>query len=299
MNTKYSILIPAYNEEGGIGAVIAQILKLGTKERFEVIVIDDHSSDGTGREARKYPARLLTNVQNFGYGYSLKRGIRAASHEHIIILDGDGSYPVAAIPRLIEEYEKGFDMVVGIRQGSFYRGSRVKRVGRFAFRVLSEFATGRKIPDINSGLRIFRRDLAVAFFHTLSSGFSFTTTITLAFMLNAYSVHYIPIEYHKRRGTSKVRYFRDTLRASQIIVESIVFYNPLKMFLLCAVAIFLTGLVSIIIAFFSMGLGLLLFLTVEGALGMLALGFVAIFLKYMYNGAYPVFDERAQKDTRS
>jgi len=295
MNTKYSIVIPAYNEEGGIGSVIAQVLRLGTAAQFEVIVIDDHSSDGTAGEVRNYPVRLLTNVQNFGYGYSLKRGIRAASHEHIIILDGDGSYPVSAIPTLLEEYEKGFDMVVGIRQGNFYRGSRVKRVGRFAFRVLSEFATGRRIPDINSGMRIFRKDLALAFFHTLSSGFSFTTTITLAFMLNAYSVRYIPIEYHKRKGTSKVRYLRDTLRASQIIVESIVFYNPLKIFLLCSIGVFLVGLVSMIVGFFSVGLGLLLFFTFAGALQMLALGFIAIFLKYMYNGAHPGPDPFSQK----
>ena len=111
-------------------------------------------------------------------------------------------------------------------------GKLLKRIARFFFRKLSEFTTGRKIPDINSGFRVFRKDLAMKFFHTLSSGFSFTTTITLAFMLNSYTVKYFPIPYNKRRGSSKVKYFRDTLRSAQIIIEAIVFYNPLKIFLL-------------------------------------------------------------------
>ncbi len=147
------------------------------------MVVNDCSKDNTAEEVGKFPVMLVQNVQNFGYGYSLKQGIRAARHDHIIIIDADGSYPISSIPTLVEEYEKGFDMVVGARQGAHYRGSKAKSIARFFFRVLSEFATGRRIPDINSGCRVFRKDAALRFFHTLSSGFSFTTTITLAFML--------------------------------------------------------------------------------------------------------------------
>ena len=280
MNQKYSIVIPAYNEEGAVGALLKDLLKQEPRDSFEVIVIDDCSKDGTRAEAAKYPVTVLSNVHNFGYGYSLKRGIRAAKHDNIIILDADGSYPVSSLHTLIHEYEKGFDMIVGARTGQYYHGSFAKRCARFLFRMLSEFATGRTIPDINSGYRIFRKDAAMRFFKTLSSGFSFTTTITLAFMLNAYSVRYIPIEYHKRHGASKVRYVRDTLRSAQIIVEAIVLYNPIKIFMLCAIGILLSGVFSGVIAWFFPTLGLFVFLTLAFTIFILSLGFIAVLLKF-------------------
>lgn len=277
----YSIIIPAHNEEGAIGKVLEEILA-GDLKNSEIIVINDASTDDTVQEVQKYPVRLFTNVQNFGYGYSLKRGIAEANRDNIIIIDADGSYPISSIMTLIQEYERGFDMVVGARQGTHYRGSFMKRIGRILFRRLSEFATGRTIPDINSGSRIFRKDLAVRFFHTLSSGFSFTTTITLAFMLNAHSVSYIPIPYHKRKGNSKVRYGRDTIRSLQIITESIVFYNPIKIYILGVLGILIAGLASIIIAYFFPIIGLLVFLTLALAIVLLAIGFMAVFLKFMH-----------------
>jgi glycosyltransferase involved in cell wall biosynthesis len=286
MTYNYSVIVPAYNEEGGIGSVLQELLATLPRERFELIVVDDCSKDKTLERARAFEksgVRVFHNIENFGYGYSLKRGIKEARHDHVVILDADGSYPVASIPELVAEYEKGYDMVVGIRQGELYHGGVVKRVARVFFRALSEFTTGRRIPDINSGLRVFRKDLARSFFHTLSSGFSFTTTITLAFMLNSYSVRYLPVPYHKRKGASKVRYFRDTLRASQIIVESIAYYNPLKLFFLGATIVFLTGCVSFGLSFFSFKLALFLFLAIFGATLVFSIGFIAIFLKFAHN----------------
>ena len=281
MQKRYSIVIPAYNEEGAVGALLEEILREEPKGSFEVIVVDDCSSDRTRAVAEKYPVTVLSNVHNFGYGYSLKRGITAAKHDNIVILDADGSYPVASIAKLVHEYEKGFDMVVGARGGRYYRGSQAKRMARFFFRVISEFATGRTIPDINSGCRVFRKDAAVRFFKTLSSGFSFTTTITLAFMLNAYSVKYIPIEYHKRNGESKVRYVRDTLRSAQIIVEAIVLYNPIKIFMLCALGVVIGGVLGAILGYFFPLLGMLLFLTIVFTILVLSFGFIAVLLKFM------------------
>jgi hypothetical protein len=175
-------------------------------------------------------------------------------------------------------------MVVGTRTGVYYHGSLVKRIARLFFRALSEFATGRTIPDINSGCRVFRKDAAVRFFSTLSSGFSFTTTITLAFMLNAYSVQYLPIEYRKRRGESKVRYVRDTLRSLQIIVEAIVLYNPVKIFLLCSIGILVSGALGALLSLLSPFFGLLIFLTLAFMILVQALGFVAVFLRFMPAG---------------
>lgn len=283
MKQNYSFIVPAYNEEQGIVKVLEQLLALSLAGDSEVIVVNDSSTDNTAQVVANYPVRLFTNVQNFGYGYSLKRGISEAKNDHIVILDADGSYPVSALLILIGEYEKGFDMVVGARQGMHYQGSPVKQIGRFFFRVLSEFATGRTIPDINSGARVFKKDVAQRFFHTLSTGFSFTTTITLAFMLNAYSVTYVPIEYHKRSGKSKVRYVRDILRSTQIIVESIVFYNPIKIFLLSAIGVVLSGIFGIVLALFYPFIGLLVFLILAGAISVMSLGFVCVFLKFSHN----------------
>ncbi|MSU74473.1 glycosyltransferase family 2 protein [Candidatus Kaiserbacteria bacterium] len=285
MKSNYSVIIPAHNEEHSVAGVLEAISKLKRLEGADIIVVDDCSTDATASVVKRYSVQLLQNVQNFGYGYSLKRGIAAAKNDSIVILDADGSYPVSAIDMLIAEYEKGFDMVVGARHGKYYRGSWVKRVGRFFFKLLSEFATGRRIPDINSGCRVFRKHIAVRFFHTLSTGFSFTTTITLAFMLNAYSVQYIPIEYHKRVGTSKVRYVRDILRSTQIILEAIVFYNPTKIFLLFALGIVASGALGIVISLFASIPGLIVFLALALAILMLGTGFIVVFLKFSHDRA--------------
>ena len=284
MNTfKYSLVIPVYNEEGAVGPVLEEILSFFSKERFEVIVVDDGSTDQTALEVQKYPVRLVQNIKNSGYGYSLKQGIKVASHPNIIITDGDGSYPISGINALFGEYEKGYDMVVGARRGKYYRGSFLKSISRFFFRSISEFATGQRIPDINSGCRIFRKDLVQRFFNTLSSGFSFTTTITLAFMLNTYSVQYVPIEYHKRSGSSKVRYVRDILRSLQLIVEAIVFYNPLKMYLICIVLAVLIAITTIVLAIISVPLAILFFSTAMICDVIFAIGLAVIFLKFMHN----------------
>ena len=278
---KYSLIIPVYNEENAIGSILKEILSTFSSERLEVIVVDDGSIDKTAIEVKKYPVRFLQNIKNSGYGHSLKQGIKSALHPHIIITDGDGSYPISMLAKLIDEYEKGYDMVVGARRGKHYQGSFIKSVSRFFFRAISEFATGQRIPDINSGCRIFRKDLVEKFFHTLSSGFSFTTTITLAFMLNTYSVQYIPIDYHKRSGSSKIRYVRDILRSLQLIVEAIVLYNPLKMYLICMVVAIFIALISIILSFISLPFSILFFFTAMVCDIVFSIGLIGISLKFM------------------
>jgi glycosyltransferase involved in cell wall biosynthesis len=232
-----SLVIPAYNEERAIASVLeAATAALDDLDLvYEIIVVDDHSSDGTAAIAESMGVTVLRNVQNGGYGYSLLRGIRHARHPTIAIVDADGSYPVAQLKGLVEEYRRGFAMVVGLRQGPNYLGSPRMRLLRGAFRALAQFIVGRSVPDVNSGMRVFERQAVLPLLPHMSYGFSFTTSITLLFMMRALPVSYVPIDFHKRRGPSKVRYLRDSLRALQILASITARLNPVKLFLLAAV----------------------------------------------------------------
>ncbi|MFV0445777.1 MAG: glycosyltransferase family 2 protein [Planctomycetaceae bacterium] len=230
-----TIVIPAYNEAGAIGGVIRQLQEVLHRDGIEgeILVVVDGATDDTATEAKSAGARVIEHPRNAGYGRSLKTGILAATHDLIAITDADGTYPAERIPELLKLAER-FDMVVGERTGVHYQGTLAKQLGRIVFRWLSEFAAGQRIPDINSGLRVFRRSDIVPYFPVISAGFSFTTTCTLVYLLNGLFVEYRPVEYHQRHGQSKVHHLRDSLRALQIIVEAILRCNPIKMFLLLA-----------------------------------------------------------------
>jgi polyisoprenyl-phosphate glycosyltransferase len=250
MTTSLSIIIPALNEEGGIGPTLDRILRMGSASglELEVIVVDDGSSDRTGEIAAGKGARALRNPINGGYGLSLQRGIRAASHELVAITDADGTYPVEDLPKLVAMMDEGLDMAVGARQGKEYRSYWWKNPARIVFRAIAEFVAGRRIPDINSGLRIMRRSTIMPYLSQTCLGFSFTTSITLILMLNGHFVAYRPIAYNARIGASKIRHFRDTLRTTQIMTSVIATHNPIKLAIivdLCSAAI---ALVSFIFA---------------------------------------------------
>jgi glycosyltransferase involved in cell wall biosynthesis len=175
---------------------------------------------------------VIQHPANSGYGRSLLTGIAAASHDVVAIIDADGTYPSESLPDLLALFDKGFDMVVGARQGEHYYSSFGKRVLRTFFRFLAEYTCGRSIPDINSGFRVFYRKPVLSWRSSVSTGFSFTTTVTLLFMLNHLLVAYTPIAYNKRIGTSKIRLVSDGLRSLQIIFTAIAQFNPLKLYLL-------------------------------------------------------------------
>lgn len=231
-----SIVIPAYNEEKGIGSVIEEFKKLALKHKIpvEIIVVDDGSNDQTVKIAKKQKVRVISHPQNAGYGRALQTGIRAAKNENIIICDADGTYPVKEFPQFLQFLDKGFDMVVGVRKGRHYRGSFLKNPARLFFKFLAEFVTGTKIPDVNSGFRAFKKSTVLEFLEATCPTFSFSTSLTLIYHLEGKFIKYYPISYSDRKGKSKVRYFRDTLRTGQILTETILFYNPIKLFLLLA-----------------------------------------------------------------
>jgi glycosyltransferase involved in cell wall biosynthesis len=226
----FSVVLPAYNEEAGISSVIDAIR--AHNPACEIIVVDDGSTDNTALVAESAGSVVIRHPANAGYGRSVMDGILAASHDVIVISDADGSYPAERIPDLVRKIDEGFDMAVGARQGTQQFDSILKAPARLFFKFLVEFTTGSLIPDINSGLRAFRKSQALPYFPDLCQGFSLTTTLTLIYKLTGMFIIYLPIDYRKRIGRSKVHFLRDSLRTLQYVTEVIVTYNPLKLFLL-------------------------------------------------------------------
>lgn len=242
---KVSIVLPAYNEADAIGVVLDALKALDLSD--DLIVVDDGSSDRSGDIAAVHGARVVRRAATGGCGRSIKDGVKVAAHDVIVILDADATYETTAIPQMLEKFTEGYDMVVGARYGKAYRGSFFKMPARIVFKWLAEFATGRHIPDINSGMRVFRRSTLMKHYDDLCNGFSFMTTITLVYILTAKTVAYVPVPYHDRIGHSKVRMLRDSLRTLQYMTESILHFNPLKLFLLLAGFSLCIGVIGIFV----------------------------------------------------
>ncbi len=230
--TFVSIVVPAFNEEKGIGPVLGELARTmrATGWEHEIIVVDDGSSDATAAVARESGARVLAHGANRGYGAALKSGIRAARAPWILITDADGTYPASAIPAILDAVP-GNDMVVGARVGENVQGPLLRRPARWILRKLAAYLSETDIPDVNSGLRVFRRDRALQFFPILPPGFSFTTSITLALLCNDGRVTYLPIDYARRTGRSKIRPIRDMVNFLLLIHRVVLYFNPLKIFM--------------------------------------------------------------------
>lgn len=247
MSKPLSVIIPALNEADGIVPTLDRVKAVAVAQGWdlELIVVDDGSTDDTGEKARAAGATVIRHPTNGGYGLSLQDGIRAARHPYIAITDADGTYPVEDLPKIYSMVvDQGFDMAVGARTGTEYKKGLLKYPARILFRLLAEYVAGRRIPDINSGLRVMRREKLLPHLSRTCLGFSFTTSITLIFFLNGFFIGYTPIDYAARMGKSKVKHITDTLRTSQIMVSVISHYNPLKLFLLIALVCLLAALVA-------------------------------------------------------
>lgn len=242
-----SVVIPAYNEERAIGDVLHQLqtVLLTCEQAHEIIVVDDGSQDTTAEIAlRCNGVTVIKHRKNRGYGAALKTGIQHACHDLICITDADGTYPNERIPALSERLcDGGYDMVVGARVGNNVTIPLLRRPAKWALGRLANYVAGESIPDLNSGLRIFRRDIALRFIAMLPDAFSFTTTITLALLTNRYLVDYVPIDYFARVGKSKIRPIQDTLNFAGLVWRIALYFAPLKLFLPLSALLFLVALV--------------------------------------------------------
>ena len=237
-----SLIIPAFNEEDAISQQIEIVRQelIANDINHEIIVVDDGSLDDTAKRAKEKGARVIHHPVNRGYGAALKTGFNAAENEIVIIIDADNTYPADAIPAMLEKIRE-YDMVVGARVGDNVHIPFMRKPAKWFLRKLAEYLAGETITDLNSGLRIMKKSIVERFYHILPSGFSFTTTITLALLCNSYLVHYHPIEYHRRVGYSKIRPV-DAYYFLLLILRTIVFFNPLKIFLPLGAFFFLAGL---------------------------------------------------------
>lgn len=245
-----SIVVPVYNEENAVLPTIDQVNRIMTESTipYELIIVNDGSSDQTGEILKEYQKkstfRLIDHAINSGYGAALKTGIRNAKFDKIAITDADATYPNERIPEFYHEVEH-FHMIVGKRE--FRKLPFFTRPAKWFITKLANYLADYKIPDINSGLRVFRKKDAMKFFHIIPSGFSFTTTITLAMLTNDMQIKYIPIQYMKREGKSKIKPLYDTMNFIQLIVRTIMYFNPLKVFI--PLSLFLIVLSFIVLAY--------------------------------------------------
>ncbi|MDD5090531.1 MAG: glycosyltransferase family 2 protein [Candidatus Wallbacteria bacterium] len=224
-----SVIIPAFNEEHSIEKTVSEVHAALSAHPHEILVVDDGSTDNTASIAETLNCRIVRHERNRGYGASLKSGIRHANAQIIAITDADQTYPNDRLPELLE-YMRDFDMVVGARTGKKVYVSLLRRPAKWFLKLLADYLTGVSIPDLNSGLRLFKKELAERFWGILPSGFSFTTTITLAALSSDFPVKFVPVDYFKREGHSKIRPIGDTLNFISLIVRTILYFNPLKVF---------------------------------------------------------------------
>ena len=276
-----SIVVPVYNEEGIVAETASSLTKVAQNlgSECEVIFVNDGSGDGTAEALSKVSGiRVICHANNRGYGAALKTGICAAKHRWIAITDADGTYPNQRIPELLGLAQaQGCDMVVVSRTSAKVHIPLIRRPAKWLLSALASYLAGYEIQDLNSGLRVMKKDVVMRFAKILPDGFSFTTTITLAMLTNGNLVEYIPIDYHKRKGKSKIRPVRDTLNFVQLIIRTVLYFNPLKIFIPLSVLLVISAFLLSFTSWFltgkimDTGTGLLLM----SALLVMAIGMLA------------------------
>ena len=229
--TEVSIVLPVYNEVDHLEAEVTRISKALAEAElsYEIIVVDDGSTDGSGELAARLDVRLLRFATNRGSGSARKYGTMAAQGEIVVWTDVDMTYPNNEIPELIKALD-GFDQVVGARTSEEGNVKLLRRPAKWVIRKLASYLSRTPIPDLNSGFRAFRRDVADQFLYLLPRGFSCVTTITMAFLSNGYSIRYVPIEYAERSGRSKFHWWKDTQRFLLQVVRMVLMHDPIRFF---------------------------------------------------------------------
>lgn len=250
-----TVIVPVFNERKAVGPTLEALAALLDRDprAHRVLVVDDGSTDGTAEILREIAPRLgltvLRHPRNLGYGAALKTGVRNAETEVVAITDADGTYPNDRILELAGLLGDA-DMVVGARTGANVRIPVIRRPAKWLVGKLANVLTGCRIPDLNSGLRVFRLSALRKYEGILPDGFSFTTTITLAMLSRGHDVRFVPIDYQARIGSSKIRPVRDTLNFIQLILRTTLLFEPLRIFLPVALAGMLAAVAVLLYSWF-------------------------------------------------
>ena len=232
-----SVIVPALNEEGAIAEVVARLQSGGPWH--EIIVVDDGSTDATGERARAAGAIVVRHPYNKGNGAAVKSGIRKATGDVVLIVDGDGQHRPADAARLVSGIGE-YELVVGARSAAT-QATLMRRFGNHLLNRLASYLTERNIPDLTSGFRAARRDCLLEFLHLLPNGFSTPATTTMSFIKAGYSVSFVPIEAEQRVGQSKIKLARDGAKFFLILLRIITIFSPLRIFVPISVIIFALG----------------------------------------------------------
>jgi glycosyltransferase involved in cell wall biosynthesis len=245
-----SIIIPAYNEAENIAPIVSSLRELNPS--FEVIVIDDGSTDETAGAAYKAGATVYSHPYNIGNGAAVKTGIRVANGDIFVFMDGDGQHKPEDIPRMLEQFPE-YDMVVGQRkQGG--QASYKRAIGNQIYNWMASYVTKFPVKDLTSGFRAVKADIAKSYIYLLPNTYSYPTTITLGVLRDGRSLKYIPIETQKRKsGKSGINLVKDGVRFLMIIIRICTLYSPLRVFLPVSFFMFLLGCLRYLYSFATEG----------------------------------------------
>ncbi|HEV8419749.1 MAG TPA: glycosyltransferase family 2 protein [Actinomycetota bacterium] len=242
------MVLPVHNERGHVRTEVDRIRSAleDSPYSFEIVVIDDASTDGSGEELRQTDGiRLIQFTRNRGVGSARKAGTLAARGRIVVWTDVDLTYPNDEIPRLAKELE-GYDQVVGARTSEKGTVKPFRVPAKWFIRKLASYLVESSIPDLNSGFRAFRREVALQFLYLLPAGFSCVSTMTMTFLVNGYSVKYIPIDYSPRAGSSKFHWWTDTKRYLIQVLRMVLTFNPLRFFLPLTVTLTAIGVAKLL-----------------------------------------------------
>nr|WP_320161275.1 glycosyltransferase family 2 protein [uncultured Methanoregula sp.] len=263
MTSKYTVVIPAYNEDRTIGLIIDQINSVCPDCIDSIIVVDDGSTDKTAEVARAAGAFVIKHRFNIGYGASLKTGIRNAKSPYIIIMDADGQHDPADLPKFLQLADEN-DMVVGVRKGLFH-SPLWRTPGKWFINWLANYLSKTKIPDLTCGFRLFRKEVIIKYLHLCPDGFSFSTTSTLVLINRRYNITFIPINARKRRENQSSVTVKTGFDTILLILRLIMLFNPLRIFLpisfLCLIGGFVLGVYYFIHGSGVVGTALILIMT--------------------------------------
>lgn len=247
---KVSVVIPAKNEAEGLKAFLPELIE--QENIFEIIVVDDGSTDGTVDVCKSFGITVYSHPYSIGNGAAIKTGARKAKGDAIVFMDGDGQHKPSDISVLLDRYRSGFGMVVGARSKSS-QASVGRWLANSFYNKFAGWMTGREIKDLTSGFRVVHAEKFREFLTLLPNGFSYPTTSTMAFFRAGYGVSYVPIDVLDRVGDSHIRLFKDGARFLLIIFKVGTLYSPLKLFLPISLSVFLIGLSYYGFTFFTAG----------------------------------------------